>query len=148
MRLELAIESKKIEVRIPLKEYKIKTQDIANMLGDSYLLSATDLDLLALALELKKTGFNPKVVTDDYSMQNVAKQMKIDFIPVTTIGIKHILKWSWYCPACHKKYNSKENVNECSICGTLLKRKPKKKESDKIGRKKGKNLLKKNQKAE
>ena len=127
MRLELAIESKKIEIRTPLKEYKIITQDIANMLGDSYLLSETDLDLLALALELKKTGFNPKVVTDDYSMQNVARKMKIDFIPVRTIGIKHMLKWSWYCPACYKKYNSKNKVNVCSICGTLLKRKPKKK---------------------
>ena len=126
LRLELAIESKKITVRTPLKEFKIKTTDIAKMLGDSHLLSEADLELLALALELKKTGFNPKVVTDDYSIQNVAKQMKIDFIPVTTIGIKRVLKWSRYCPACYKKYNSKYKLNKCSICGNILKRKPKK----------------------
>jgi UPF0271 protein len=126
MRLEMAIENGKIEVRSPLEKYKIETQEIANNLGDSYLLSETDSDLLALALELKTEGLNPKIVTDDYSMQNVASQMKIDFVSMTTIGINRLLKWIRYCPGCYKRYPSNYKLNVCSICGTKLKRKPKK----------------------
>ena len=127
IRLELAIENGIIEVKIPLEEYKMKTIEIANMLGDSHVLSQTDLDLLAIALELKSEGLKPKIVTDDYSMQNVANQMKIDFIPLATMGINHLLKWIRYCPACFKKYSNNYKSKICSICGTKLKRKPERK---------------------
>lgn len=127
MRLELAIENGKIEVKTPAEKYKMKTKNMANRLGDSYLLSETDLDLLAVALELKTEGLNPKIVTDDYSMQNVASQMKIVFIPMATIGINRLLKWIRYCPACYKRYRSNYKLSTCSICGTKLKRKPERK---------------------
>ena len=127
----MAIENGKIEVRSPLKKYQIEAKKIANNIGDSHLLSETDLDLLALALELKRTGANPKIVTDDYSMQNVASQMKIEFIPLSTSGIKQVLEWARYCPACYKKYTGNYNSSICSICGTKLKRKPTRKERSK-----------------
>lgn len=127
IRLELAIENGKIEVKIPLEEYKMKTIEIANRLGDSHVLSQTDLDLLALALELKSEGLKPIIVTDDYSMQNVSNQMKIDFVPLATLGINHLLKWIRYCPACYKKYNNNFKLKICLICGTKLKRKPERK---------------------
>jgi UPF0271 protein len=123
----MAIENGKIEVKTPIEEYKTKIKKIANKIGDSYLLSEADLDLLAIALELKTNGVKPKIVTDDYSMQNVASQMKIEFIPLATRGIRRVFKWIRYCPACYKKYLSNFNSTNCSVCGTKLKRKPKKK---------------------
>jgi UPF0271 protein len=60
-------------------------------------------------------------------MQNVASQMKIEFIPLATRGIRRVFKWIRYCPACYKKYLSNFNSTNCSVCGTKLKRKPKKK---------------------
>jgi UPF0271 protein len=126
IRLELAIENGKIEVKVPLKKFKVKTIEIANRLGDLHVLSQTDLELLALALELKSEGLNPKIVTDDYSMQNVANKMKIEFIPLATKGINHHLKWIRYCPACYKKYSNNFTLKICLICGTKLKRKPEK----------------------
>jgi len=36
------------------------------------------MQLLGLAMQLKAEGYIPQVVTDDYSIQNVAKQMEIE----------------------------------------------------------------------
>lgn len=129
IRLELAIEKGKIEVKVPLKKFKIKTIKIANRLGDAHVLSQTDLELLALALELKNEGLNPLIITDDYSIQNVANKMKIEFSSLTTKGINRLLKWIRYCPACYKKFNDNISLKICSICGTKLKRKPEKEKS-------------------
>jgi len=137
-------------VRSPLKEYKMKTIELANSLGDSHVLSHTDMDLLALALELKSEGWRPKIVTDDYSMQNISNHMKIDFIPLATLGINYLVKWIRYCPACYKKYNNNFKSKICSICGTKLKRKPEKKNRVKkvIKKRRVKSLLKKNEKSD
>jgi len=127
LRFEVAIETGKIEVKTPVKKHKIKVKNIADKMGDLHLLSETDLDILAVALELEIDGFKPQIVTDDYSIQNVASQMKIEFIPLTTRGIHKIFEWIRYCPACYKKFLSNYKLVSCSICGTKLKRKPKSK---------------------
>ena len=127
LRFEVAIETGKIEVKTPFEKYKIKVENVANKMGDLHLLSETDLDVLAVALELEIEGFKPQIVTDDYSIQNVASKMKIEFIPLTTGGIHKIFEWIRYCPACYKNFVSNYKLVSCSICGTKLKRKPKRK---------------------
>jgi UPF0271 protein len=87
-------------------------------------LSDTDIQLLALAIELKASGYTPQIITDDYSIQNVATQLGIDFLAQTTFGIKRLLEWIRYCPACHKEYPVNSKFKECQVCGTELKRKP------------------------
>ena len=47
----------------------------ASKAGDFHKLSEADMQLLSLALQLKAEGYTPKIVTDDYSIQNVAKQL-------------------------------------------------------------------------
>ena len=125
VRVNTAIESGKVKIKIPQEEYSNKIKKAANKVGDSYLLSETDLQLLALALELKTQGEQPKIITDDYSIQNVAKQNGIEFYALATFGIKKLLEWIRYCPACHKEYSINSSFNVCQICGTDLKRKPK-----------------------
>ena len=127
LRFEVAIDTGKIEVKPPFEKYKTKVKNIADKMGELHLLSETDLDVLAVALELEIDGFKPQIVTDDYSIQNVASQMKIEFIPLTTKGIHKILEWIRYCPGCYKKFLSNYKLVSCSICGTKLKRKPKRK---------------------
>lgn len=136
LRFEMAIENGKIQLKNPLEKHKTKVKYIANKMGDLHLLSETDLDVLAIALELQIDGFKPKIVTDDYSIQNVASQMKIEFIPLTTRGIRKIFKWIRYCPACYKEFLSNYKVSSCSICGTKLKRKPKRNNPKKPNEKK------------
>ena len=125
MRLETAIESGKLKVLAPTQEFAGKAEASANKVGDSHKLSETDKQLLALALELKASGYAPQIVTDDYSIQNVAAQMGIEFLSLATFGIKRLLEWIRYCPACHKQYPADCKFKECQVCGTELKRKPK-----------------------
>ena len=125
MRLEIAIESGKLKVKTPTPEFVTKAEVSATKVGDSFKLSDTDKQLLALALELKDSGYAPQIVTDDYSIQNVATQMAIEFLSLSTSGIKRLLEWVRYCPACFKEYAVNSKFKECIICGTELKRKPK-----------------------
>jgi endoribonuclease Nob1 len=126
MRFNTAIESGIVKVNVPSKEFQAKTEAVANRAGDSFKLSETDKQLLALALELKESGHRPQIVTDDYSIQNVATQLGIEFVSLATFGIKRLFEWIRYCPACYKQYPADMKSNECQVCGTTLKRKPRK----------------------
>jgi len=126
MRLETAIESGKIKIKAPTQEAIISLETSATEAGDIYKLSEADKQLLALAIELKTQGYTPQIITDDYSIQNVATQVGIEFRSLATFGIKRLLEWIRYCPACHKQYPANCKFKECQICGTELKRKPKK----------------------
>jgi len=123
-RFRAAIENGKLEVKAPRQKFLNDVKVLAGKLGDSYLLSEVDTQLLALALESKAEGYTPQIVTDDYSIQNVATQMGIEFLALATFGIKRVLEWKRYCPACHKEYPANFSSKECLVCGTQLKRKP------------------------
>ena len=124
VRFKTAVENGKVKINAPSEDAWNKVIASANRVGDAFFLSETDLQVLALALEFKVKGYTPQIVTDDYSIQNVATQMGIDFVSLATFGIRRLLEWTRYCPACHKKYPADYNSNECTICGTALKRKP------------------------
>jgi endoribonuclease Nob1 len=124
MRFETAIESDKVKVKAPTKEFSDSAKASASKVGDSFKLSEADMQVLALAIEVKAEGYSPQIVTDDYSIQNVATQMGIDFLPLATFGIKRLLEWVRYCPACHRQYPTNCKTKECQVCGTELKRKP------------------------
>ena len=123
-RFRTAIENGKLEVKAPRPEFLNNVKVIADKLGDWHLLSEADTQLLALALELKAEGNTPQIVTDDYSIQNVAAQMDIEFLVLATFGIKRLLEWIRYCPACHREYPTNFSSKACLVCGTKLKRKP------------------------
>jgi len=124
VRFKTAIESGKLKVRAPKKIFAKKVKTSAKLVGDAFFLSEADLQVLALALELKTMGHSPFIATDDYSIQNVANQMGIEFTSLATFGIRFRLQWMRYCPACHKRYPADYKYNRCEICGTELKRKP------------------------
>jgi len=129
VRLKTAIESEKLRIKKPTAQSLHKVKASATMVGDAFFLSQTDMQVLALALELKSLGYHPLIVTDDYSIQNVADQMGIEFASLATFGIRRRLHWIRYCPACHKKYPADYKSWKCNICGTELKRKPQRKKS-------------------
>ena len=125
LRFQTAIESGKVKIVAPSPEFSRQAQACASKAGDAHLLSETDMQLLSLALEYKARGYVPKIVTDDYSIQNVATRMGIGFSALATFGIKRLLEWVRYCPACHKQYSTNFKAKECQVCGTELKRKTK-----------------------
>ena len=123
-RFKIAIESGKLKVKAPDNTYLDQAKMSATIVGDAFFLSEADLQVLALALQLKMQGYSPIVATDDYSIQNVAKHMGVEFTSLTTFGIRLPLKWVRYCPACRRKYSADYKSRRCGVCGTELKRKP------------------------
>ena len=124
LRFETALENGRVKVKAPSQEFVNKIKASSSKVGDSYKLSETDIDLLALTLELKSKGYSPQILSDDYSIQNVATQLGIEFLALATFGIKRLLEWIRYCPACYREYPTNSSAKECNVCGTALKRKP------------------------
>jgi UPF0271 protein len=81
--------------------------------GDSARLSPVDVEVLALALELKAS-----VVTDDYSIQNLAAVLGVEYIPVGLKGITRVIRWNYLCTGCGKVF--KEEHPDCPVCGSPL----------------------------
>lgn len=125
MRFNAAVESGKIVILQPKDSVFQKILEASKKVGDMRYLSEADLQVLTLALELKEKGLSPLVVTDDYSIQNVANKIDMEFTSLMTFGIKFRFKWILYCPACYKKYPPEYKSKSCEICGTELRRKPK-----------------------
>jgi UPF0271 protein len=124
VRFNAAAESGKLRVRLPEERSMRMVKESSRALGDVLYLSEADLHVLALALELKDEGYSPSILTDDYSIQNVANLLGVGFSSLMTYCIRYRLQWMLYCPACHHRYPADYKLKNCQICGTVLKRKP------------------------
>lgn len=124
VRFKTAVENGKLKLKAPEAEFLDRVKESSRDVGDMFFLSDVDLQVLALALELKSAGNEPFIVTDDYSIQNVANQLGLEFAPLMTFGIRFRLHWVRYCPACRRKYPPDYKHKKCEVCGTELKRKP------------------------
>lgn len=91
-----------------------QVKDAAEKTGDLLRLSQTDLEVLALAMELDAT-----ILTDDYSIQNLAKYMDIEYKAVGLKGIKKLVKWKLRCTGCGRIWD--KEYQECPVCGSPLK---------------------------
>ena len=127
VRFKTAVENGKLKLKAPKAEFLDRVKESSRDVGDMLFLSDVDLQVLALALELKNAGNELFIVTDDYSIQNVANQLGLEFAPLMTFGIRFRLHWIRYCPACRRKYPPDYKHKKCEVCGTELKRKPLKK---------------------
>ncbi|MBN2067800.1 MAG: hypothetical protein JW744_05000 [Candidatus Diapherotrites archaeon] len=85
-------------------------------------LSGTDISLLALALDLKKGKKRFRLVTDDYSIQNFCKLLKIPFESVIRGRIRETISFKLKCPACNKSLKKGSKARKCPDCGSALKR--------------------------
>ena len=92
----------KIQVMEPRPELVKKVENATKQTGDR--LSVADTKLIALALELSEEGKDPVITTDDFSIQNVAAFLGLNYRPVLTQGIKEAIKWIWICPTCNRSY--------------------------------------------
>jgi len=127
VRFRTAVESGKLKIKEPNISFLGKAKESSKKVGDVLFLSEADLQVLALAMEIKSGGEEPLIVTDDYSIQNVANKIGVEFASLMTFGIRFRFDWILYCPACHRKYPSDYKLKACEVCGTELKRKPLKK---------------------
>ncbi len=120
---DLSISSGCLKVKSPKDEQKEKVRVRAASTGDASVLSETDIEVVALALEFKEEGQAPTVISDDYSLQNLCTNLEISFQPMMTKGISQAFWWFLYCPACGATYEKSLRSNICQVCGHTLKRK-------------------------
>jgi UPF0271 protein len=128
-------DSGQLTVKRPSSSSTKIVEESSSRVGDALVLSRADSEVLALALDLKKNGISPVIVSDDYAIQNVAETLGIDHASLATFGIAQKFDWIYYCPACFRKYRADDAGQACRVCGTPLKRKVarKKKATRKVG---------------
>ena len=101
------------QVEVPSKNMVKAAQLAAGETGDIKVLSETDLELLALAME-----YGASLATDDYALQNVALHLEIKIEPIGQPVIKRKLKRINRCAGCGKIYDGMI----CPVCGTTWKK--------------------------
>ena len=114
--VQILIETRRLKISDPEHKFIITVNDAAKKSGDFPNLSQEDISIIALSLQL-----NAELITDDFAVSNVAKNLSIKVIPIMTSGIKKIVTWVYYCPGCKTDFSETRN---CPNCGNRLKRKP------------------------
>ena len=109
------LETNRLKIREPDEQYTQNAIKSAKETGDFPQLSKQDISIIALGMETKG-----QIITDDFAISNVAKNIGLVIVPIMTKGIKDVGKWIHYCPGCKASY---QGGKECAICGTALKRK-------------------------
>jgi len=120
LRAEVAVSSGRLKVIEPSESHVAKVRRAAKRSGDSARISDTDLRLLALASELAEGGEEVVVMSDDYSVQNLASLLGLRFMPVAEAGIKRRFAWQRVCTGCGRVYPP-EHAGKCSFCGSAVK---------------------------
>lgn len=108
-----------LRVQAPNAERVRAVHAAAAKTGDSLRVSPADVEALALALETGAT-----LLTDDYSMQNLATVEGIAFQAISQRGIAQVWSWVRRCRGCKKEWP--EGVAECPDCGSEVVTKRKK----------------------
>ena len=109
-RLELLMATR-VRVSSPSERSLRKVNEESEKTGDSRRLSEADKELLALALDL---GY--ELITDDYSIQNLARAMGIPARGFDQKGIAEVFVWQAKCKGCGKLFPA--DVRVCDVCGT------------------------------
>lgn len=122
--IDTLLETNRLKIMDAGEESRKIAIKVAKETGDFQQLSKQDISLIALGIEL--TG---ELITDDFAISNVAKNIGIKVSSVMTNGIRDVGKWVHYCPGCRINHTSGK---ECPNCGTILKRKLLKEESSSV----------------
>jgi endoribonuclease Nob1 len=103
-----------LKVQSPEGESRKRVISAARTTKDITVISRTDCDLLALALDL-----GADLYTDDFAIQNVALVLGVKTIPILQRKARRV-HWKYRCSGCGRYA---EQVGECPVCGAAIKRK-------------------------
>lgn len=109
------LETNRLKIMDPDKESINSAIISAKETGDFQQLSKQDISVIALCINL-----NGLIITDDFAITNVAKNIGLKSSSIMTDGIQDVGRWIHYCPGCRTNHTY---GRECPNCGTPLKRK-------------------------
>ena len=113
----IKISGLKLKIVEPSEKSIEKIKLIAKQTGDLEKLSQTDIQVLATALENESM-----IISDDRNIQNVAEKIGIEYASLFNEKITKLITWRKFCSNCKKYFEGKV----CPVCGTELRRVPKK----------------------
>ena len=113
--IEILLETNRLKIQDPGSDNIEFVSSVAKKTGDAQKLSKADISAISLAYELKA-----RLVTDDFAVSNLAKNLKLHVEPIMTKGIKDVGKWIHYCAGCKKEFAGEKF---CPNCGNKLNRK-------------------------
>jgi len=103
-----------LQVREPTEAGKKTVAGAAAATRDLPVISGTDRDILALALDL-----GAELHTDDFAVQNIALILGIRTVPILQRKAGR-RRWKYRCSGCGR---FAEHDGECPVCGAQIKRK-------------------------
>lgn len=103
----------KVQIVSPSEGTVKRVMEASMKSGDSERLSDADVGLLALALDKKAI-----LLTDDYSMQNLASALGVDYSGVMFPEITTKVSWRYRCKGCGKAFE--EYSKTCPVCGSEI----------------------------
>lgn len=104
-----------LHIAEPEKSTVEKVRSAARETGDLEELSRTDIDVIAVALEVKGT-----VVSDDFAIENVSSKLGISFVGADMKSISREIKWNFRCSGCGKRFST--YIRICPVCGHEVRR--------------------------
>ncbi len=112
-RLDYLIESG-LRVMLPSSETIEDVKQCALDTGDIARVSEADIEILSLAKELDAV-----LLTDDYSIQNLASVLDVEYKGVALKEITQTIKWRFRCKGCGRYWDKMHDP--CPVCGSDLK---------------------------
>jgi rRNA maturation endonuclease Nob1 len=115
MNLDILKQSGKLNIYSPDQKLFDETSKKIDMVDPQSSLSAVDIEILVLSLQLKGT-----LITNDLALQNMASNLNVPTRVVSGKKIDRVRKWALRCKNCGKLSDMK-GIN-CPECGGRLKR--------------------------
>jgi UPF0271 protein len=109
-RAELFVDTR-LKIIEPDRRSVGKVVEAARKNGDIARMSPADIEVLSLAYEL-----NAVIITEDYSIQNTASALGVEFRSLYIPRIASYVEWTLICESCRRESDSKEE-KVCRICG-------------------------------
>jgi endoribonuclease Nob1 len=103
-----------LRVQSPTEESSKRVIGVAKTTKDVTVISPTDRDLLALALDLEADLY-----TDDFAIQNIALVLGVKTVPILQRKARRV-HWKYRCSGCGRYA---DHDGECPVCGAAIKRK-------------------------
>lgn len=107
-----------LEIRSARQESQDRVDETAIRAGTLTRLSVADQSLIALALDMDAV-----LVTDDYTMLDVASRLDVQTRTVNQDGIEGHVDWKPRCTGCGRWFDEPQKKDECPICGSPVKAK-------------------------
>ncbi len=108
-----------LQVRSAGTDATLRVDEAGMAAGNLGRLSDADRSLLALALERRAT-----LVTDDHTLLDLAARLDVRTQTINTQGIGGTKDWSPRCSGCGRWFDAPQKGDECPVCGSPVKLKP------------------------